>query len=240
MDPLHAKADQLSLEYAGQSAQAILEVAMRYEFKDSLALVSSFGAESAVLLHQAAQIDPDLDVVFVDTGKLFGETKRYRDRLTDALGLTNVKTVAPVEPSLSTHDPRGILWSKNINLCCYIRRVEPLERALTGYEAWISGRKRFQSTTRSALPTFEAVDGRIKVNPLAGWQRSQIESYFEKHNLPRHPLEADGYRSIGCMPCTDRVDEGEDARAGRWRGVEKIECGIHLGVEAARRAAFGA
>jgi phosphoadenosine phosphosulfate reductase len=205
----------------------LLAAVFEQEFKGRVALVSSFGAESAVLLHLAASVDPGIEVIFIDTGALFEETKRYRDRLTDLLGLGNVRTVAPDPGPLAAADPRGMLFREQPDICCHLRKVEPLQRALEGREAWISGRKRFQSAGRAEVPLFEVADQRIKINPLAHWTAERIESYFEIHALPPHPLVEDGFLSIGCMPCTDRVRPGEDARAGRWRDTAKTECGIH-------------
>ncbi|MGF1607057.1 MAG: phosphoadenylyl-sulfate reductase [Rhodothalassiaceae bacterium] len=219
----------LAAEFDGAPPQAILNAALTQLFTfEELALVTSFGTESAVLLHMAAQIDPGVRVISIDTGKLFGETRRYRDRLVTQLGLTNLTVISPRDENLKVQDPSGTLWAQKPDHCCYWRKVEPLDRALGGVDVWISGRKRYQAASRSALPVFELADGRIKVNPLAGWTREDLTAYFDAHQLPRHPLEADGYLSIGCMPCTDRVAPGEDARAGRWRGIDKTECGIHM------------
>lgn len=198
------------------------------EFGDKFALVSSFGSESAVLLHLAAQVSKDIPVLFLDTKKLFGETKRYRDTLIEQLGLTGVKTLTPDEDDVATHDPKGVLWNSNNNGCCYIRKVVPLNKALSGYTAWASGRKRFHGAGRAALPHFEASDDRVKVNPIAFWTKDQVGAYMKDNDLPQHPLVAEGFKSIGCMPCTDRVEEGDDVRAGRWKGQNKSECGIHL------------
>jgi phosphoadenosine phosphosulfate reductase len=207
--------------------EAIIEAALDV-LGDKFALVSSFGSESAVLLHLAANVSKDIPVLFLDTGKLFGETKRYRDTLIEELGLTAVKTLTPDEDDLKTHDPKGILWNSNNNGCCYVRKVVPLNNALDGYSAWASGRKRFHGAGRAALPHFEASDNRVKVNPLAFWNKEQVAQYMTAHNLPVHPLVADGFASIGCMPCTDRVEAGADIRSGRWKGKGKTECGIHL------------
>ena len=198
------------------------------EFPGKVALVSSFGAESAALLHLIAQVDRATPVVFLDTGKLFGETKRYRDQLIALLGLTGVRSVAPDPAAVAARDPKGILWSQNPDACCTLRKIEPLKRALAPFDAWFTGRKAFQAATRAALPVFEIDSGRIKINPIVRWTKADLDAYFTAHDLPHHPLEADGYLSIGCMPCTSRVEPGEDARAGRWRGSDKIECGIHL------------
>ncbi len=196
-------------------------------YGSKLTLVSSFGTEAAVLLHMASRVAPDLTVTFVDTRRLFGETLRYRDDLVRRLGLVDVRTMRPDPARLATLDPEDMLFSRDANMCCHIRKVEPLARALSGFDAWITGRKSYQSGTRTHLPAVEAQDGRVKFNPLARWTRADILAWFERHDLPRHPLEADGFLSVGCMPCTDRVAPGEDARAGRWRGQDKTECGIH-------------
>jgi sulfate adenylyltransferase subunit 2 len=198
------------------------------EMPDQIALVSSFGAESAVLLAMAAEVDPAVPVIFLDTGKLFGETLTYRDKLVRALGLTNVHTFRPDPDVEAKLDRPGTLWRDNPDACCAFRKVEPLERALKPYAGWITGRKRFQSVGRAALPVIEVEDGRIKLNPLARWGAKEIEAEFKRRDLPRHPLVADGFLSIGCMPCTARAAPGGDARSGRWAGLEKKECGIHL------------
>ncbi len=239
--PIHLVDDWarvLADRYEARPAEDMLAELAHDIFPGRIALVSSFGAESAVLLHMVSQVAPDLPVIFVDTGKLFGETLRYRERLQRILGLTNTIVVEPDPVRLAAEDPKDALWRDNPDRCCFLRKVLPLEEALAPFCAWISGRKRYQGVTRTDLPKVEAVDGRIKANPLADWSRADVARYFAEHDLLRHPLEADGYVSIGCMPCTDRLRPGEtDLRAGRWRGREKTECGIHLPrAEAARRA----
>lgn len=223
-----SRAAALSERYDGASAEAVLAGAVTAEFPGRVALVSSFGTESAVLLHMIAAIDKALPVIFLDTGKLFGETRRYRDQLIKHLGLTGVLTVAPMPEEIGAADADGVLWTKDPDACCEVRKVRPLERALAPFDAWITGRKGYQAATRAELALFEADQARIKINPLAGWTRTAIADFLARHALPRHPLEGDGYPSIGCLPCTTRVLPGEDARAGRWRGKEKTECGIHL------------
>ena len=233
-----ALAAELSAKYTGANAQGLLAGVIGEDFSGRIALVSSFGAEAAVLAHMVAQIDPAMPVVFLDTGKLFGETLRYRDELAARLGLTDVRSVQPDPERVRNLDADGVLWYGNPDMCCYIRKVEPLARALAGFDASITGRKGFHGGDRSQLARIEAAEeGRIKINPLADWSRDDIEAYFETYDLPRHPLEADGFLSIGCMPCTDRVAPGEDIRAGRWRGSAKNECGIHL--PSARWSAIG-
>ena len=217
----------LSDRFEERSAQSRLRAAIHDLFPGRIALVSSFGADSAVLLHMIAAIDTATPIVFVDTGMLFPETLAYRDRLVAQLGLTRVETHTPDAEDLAEQDPESFLWARVPDQCCHIRKVLPLSRALDGYDAWISGRKRFQATTRDALPVFQAEAGRIKVNPLADWSAKDILAYMDDHALPRHELVAKNYLSIGCLPCTSPVRPGEDARAGRWRGKAKVECGIH-------------
>jgi phosphoadenosine phosphosulfate reductase len=216
---------------AADRADLLLRQAIKQDFPGQIALVSSFGADAAVLLHLVATIDPATPVIFIDTGKLFGETLRYRDQLTARLGLTDVRVVGPAALDENAADPDGILWASDPDRCCHFRKVLPLQRALGSVSAWINGRKRFQSASRDALTAVEITDGKTKFNPLFDWSVSDIDSYFERHDLPRHPLVEDGYLSIGCMPCSDRVASGEDPRAGRWRGQAKVECGIHLGAQ---------
>lgn len=233
---LARRLELLNERYAETGPLSIISAITEEEFQPGkVALVSSFGTESAVLLHMISRIRPDLPILFLDTGKLFGETKRYRDQLVKRLGLTSVRSVAPDPGRIKEADAKGVLWSRDANLCCQIRKVEPLARAVAPFEAWFTGRKAFQASTRARLPVLELADGKFKINPIVRWVKADIDAYFERYDLPRHPLEADGYLSIGCMPCTSRVEPGEDARAGRWRGTEKVECGIHL--PAGRRAA---
>jgi phosphoadenosine phosphosulfate reductase len=210
----------------------LLEAIIHTEFAGRTALVSSFGASSVVLLHLVASVDRSLPVIFIDSGKMFGSTHRYRDEVATRLGLTDVRVARPDPAALGIHDTDSGLWMRNPDKCCAIRKVKPLAHALSGFDAWISGRKRHQGGQRAELPLFEADGGRIKINPIANWTRDEVDAYLRLHDLPEHPLVADGFRSIGCMPCTTRVTEGEDERDGRWRGKQKTECGIHLGLSA--------
>jgi len=226
---LDRRLELLNRRYEDTGPLSIISAITEEEFlPGKVALVSSFGTESAVLLHMISRIRPDLPILFLDTGKLFGETKRYRDQLIKLLGLTDVRSITPDPERVRDLDAKGVLWSQNPNACCEIRMVEPLARAVAPFDAWFTGRKAFQAATRAKLPVLELAGGKFKVNPIVGWGKAEIDAYFERYDLPRHPLEADGYLSIGCMPCTSRVEPGEDARAGRWRGSEKVECGIHL------------
>lgn len=201
--------------------------AAREMFRDRLAVVSSFGAESAVLLHLVAQLDPHVPVLFLDTGMLFGQTLDYRRQLADRLGLTDVRDLRPRFEDLATGDPGANLWRTDTDACCHIRKVLPLDAALAGFDAWITGRKRFHGSDRLRLSVVEEAEGRIKFNPLANWDRAALDAYAAEHELPAHPLVAQGFPSLGCWPCTQPVDEGEDVRAGRWAGSQKTECGIH-------------
>ncbi len=218
----------LNRRWRGAPATDVVSAALD-AFRGRIALVSSFGAESAVLLHLVAEIDRDAPVLFLDTGKHFAETQDYRARLVAALGLRDVRLIAPDREEARVEDPDGDLNSFDPDACCALRKTRPLERALGGFDAWITGRKRFQTTERLSLPAFETdTEGRVKVNPLANWTPGMIDAYLETHALPRHPLTAAGFRSIGCAPCTTPVADGEDHRAGRWRGRAKAECGIHI------------
>ncbi len=205
---------------------------------DDLALVSSFGAESAVLLHMVAQIDKSVPLIFVNTQKIFGETLQYRDELAERLGFVDLRVYRPDPYLLAQKDATSLRWSYDPDGCCDLRKVEPLRRALAPFDAWISGRKGFQAKTRSMLPRLEEDEGRLKINPLADWNKARLDAYFDEHKLPRHPLEAEGYPSIGCAPCTSKVQPGEDPRAGRWRGWDKVECGIHVAEKPGEEPVF--
>jgi len=221
------RAAEMEERYGTLEGTALMAAVIKEAFPGRIALVSSFGTESAVLLALAAEVDPTIPVIFVDTGKLFGETLRYRDELVKRLGLTDVRTVGPAKGDMAATDRDGLLWQKAPDACCHLRKTLPLRDALHGFEAWITGRKRFQASTRAALPLFEAQDGRVKVNPLAPWNRERLDEEFAWRKLPRHPLEADGFLSIGCYTCTERVAPGADPRSGRWAGLGKTECGMH-------------
>jgi phosphoadenosine phosphosulfate reductase len=232
--PRFAERDALRLNnlFRGISTTEMLRTVLAEQMVGDVAIVSSFGAESAVLLHLVASIDPGVPVIFLDTGKHFPETIAYRDQLAARLGLTDLRIVEPDADVLAKRDESGLRWSYDPDGCCEIRKVIPLEWAMAGFDASITGRKAFQASTRNALPRFE-VDpaGKLKVNPLADWTKADLDAYFAEHDLPRHPLEAQGYLSIGCAPCTSKVKPGEDPRSGRWAGWDKTECGIHTPVK---------
>lgn len=231
---------RLNAQFEGAAPADMLRALVAGGLTGRTAIVSSFGAESAVLLHMVARIDPSVPVLFLDTGKHFPETLVYRDTLATRLGLGDLRTLVPDAADLATRDAAGERWSFDPDGCCELRKVRPLACALAGFDATITGRKGFQAATRATLPAFE-IDttdgaGRIKINPLARWTKADLDAYFNAHALPRHPLEAQGYPSIGCAQCTGTVAPGEDARAGRWRGWDKVECGIHVGTDAEARA----
>lgn len=222
------RAQELNARLREAHPREIIQAAIDH-YGDKLALVSSFGTESAVLLHIAAQIDRNVAVIFLDTGHLFGQTLDYRKALSAQLGLTNVHDYRPQYADLATKDPSADLYKTSTDACCEIRKVLPLERALEGFDAWITGRKRFHGGDRMRLPVVEEADGKVKFNPLANWSKAELDAYAQENQLPAHPLQAHGYPSVGCWPCTQPAADGEtNVRAGRWAGSEKTECGIHV------------
>ena len=222
----------LDARYGSLETEELMALAVEELFPGRITLVSSFGAESAVLLHLLSDIDRTTPVIFLDTGRLFAETLEYRTRLSEQLGLSDVRTQTPARERVRSKDGHRALWMTDPDLCCRIRKTEPLQGVLSEFDAWFTGRKRFQSAGRARLPVFEPDGKRIKINPLADWSTERLRGYAVRHGLPAHPLAGKGYASIGCVPCTTRVRPGEDQRAGRWRGLAKDECGIHLGLEA--------
>jgi len=230
--PLDAstRAEGLNDRFGALSAGQMLAGALSDPALGKVALVSSFGADSVVLLHMVSQIAPEVPVLFIDTLMLFPETLAYQRELAAKLELRDLRVITPDRNALFDQDPDALLHRARPDDCCTLRKTLPLAGALAGFDGWITGRKRFQGGGREGLAAFEAEDGtgRIKLNPLAGWSAQDVATYIERHALPRHPLVSRGYPSIGCMPCTSRVEAGEDIRAGRWRGQEKTECGIHF------------
>lgn len=226
--PLTDRVAHLNATLGHRPAEEVLAAASDDPLIGPMALVSSFGAESVVLLHLASVAAPGVPVLFLDTEMLFPETLAYQREVAEALDL-EVRVIRPDRDQMFLRDPNAMLHRTNPDACCALRKTEPLEAALAGFEAWVTGRKRFQGGQRAALDVFEADgDSRIKINPLAHWSASDIRAYMEQHALPRHPLVAKGFASIGCASCTTRVEDGEDARAGRWRDTDKSECGIHF------------
>jgi phosphoadenosine phosphosulfate reductase len=230
--PVTARAlrvSELNHRYKHHAATEVLEHALSDPQVGRTALVSSFGAESVVLLHMVALVDRTTPVLFIDTRMLFDETLAYQQEVADKLGLTDVRRIRASHLDLHGGDRDATLHQRDTDACCALRKTVPLERALDGFDAWITGRKRFQSGSRATLEFFEDEAGkRLKINPLAHWAPGDVQDYMINNRLPRHPLVAKGYPSIGCAPCTSKVAPGEDARAGRWRGNDKEECGIHI------------
>ncbi|MGI9395851.1 MAG: phosphoadenylyl-sulfate reductase [Boseongicola sp.] len=229
LGPVSERVADLNHRYAHQSAVAVLEHALTDPQVGPTALVSSFGAESVAVLHMVSVIDRTTPILFLDTEMLFPETLAYQRKVADQLGLTDVRVIRPDRDLTFLNDPNNRMHAANPDACCTIRKTEPLRRALVPFDAWITGRKRYQGGKRTRVEFFENEDDRrIKVNPLAFWAPGDVQDYIQNNRLPRHPLVARGYPSLGCEPCTTRIAPGEDQRAGRWRGYDKSECGIHL------------
>ena len=227
---LTSVAERLSGAWQHLSTQEVLaEVLTGNTFIKNPALVSSFGADSAVLLHMASTLDTNAQIIFLDTGFHFLETLDYRDRLTKAFGVTNVRTAAVDPIAVKRLDAHRRLHLSAPDSCCQLRKVSVLDRHLRMNDAWISGQRRDQASTRSLVSVVEVDEarGKLKFNPLADWSQSDVVAYKACYELPDHPLTTNGYFSIGCAPCTSAVKAGEDARAGRWRGQSKLECGLH-------------
>lgn len=228
--PVAGRVAALNTRYRHHAAVAVLEHALKDPDLGRVALVSSFGAESVVLLHLVSVVAPSTPVLFIDTRMLFPETLAYQRSLAERLDLRDIRVIRAGLPDIAITDPDGSLHSRDTDSCCTLRKSLPLEAALRGFDAWITGRKRYQAATRTALDFFEEEDGtgRVKINPLAHWGKEDVADYMLNNRLPRHPLVEQGYPSIGCAPCTSKVRPGEDERAGRWRGSDKTECGIHF------------
>jgi phosphoadenosine phosphosulfate reductase len=222
-----ARAAELAAAWSHLEAADLLKVMIEDEFPGDIAIASSFGAEAVALLALAAEIDRDVPVIFLDTGKLFPETVAYRDEVARHLGLTHIRIARPDVMEIAAADTGGDLWQRRPDACCFVRKVVPLVQAVTPYAAWVTGRKRYQGATRGELQPIEASDGWVKVNPLARWSKQDVFRFIASRGLPKHPLLEQGYLSIGCRPCTRPVEPLEDERDGRWAGQDKTECGIH-------------
>tara|TARA_B100000315_G_C14594421_1_gene597866 strand:+ start:1383 stop:2117 length:735 start_codon:yes stop_codon:yes gene_type:complete len=220
-------ADHVVERYGGLYDIELLRAVVDDGAFGEIGAVSSFGADSALLLAMIAEIDASIPVIFLDTGKHFPETTDYVQSLSQQLGLENIHYRRPDLAEVKIHDTIGDLWESSVDACCDLRKVRPLEKALQGFDSWISGRKRFHGADRSGLQSVEWTDGRYKINPLAHWTADQIRHEFEARDLPQHPLVAQGFPSIGCAPCTRAVSPGDDVRSGRWADLDKTECGIH-------------
>jgi phosphoadenosine phosphosulfate reductase len=226
----------LNLDAKTNAALALLDQVLVRQIVGKTAIVSSFGAESAVLLDLVAKIDRHAAILFIDTQMLFEETLTYFDELSATLALTNVTRITPDPIQARRDDVFGRLHKTNPDKCCDLRKTQPLANALSGYTAWISGRKRHQTAERAQMALYEADgSGRVKINPLADWERADLKAYFTAQRLPDHPLTAAGFTSIGCAPCTQLPTKGADERSGRWAGQNKSECGIHYDLTAFAR-----
>jgi phosphoadenosine phosphosulfate reductase len=226
--PLKELAERRTILHHKSDPQTIVKHALEDVQLGKIAMVSSFGAESVVLLHMISQVAPDTPILFIDTEMLFPETLQYQKDVAETLGLSNVQVIKPSREKLLEQDVDGILHTIDPDACCSLRKTQPLEDALEGYDSWITGRKRFQSGQRASLPVYEKSGRRVKINPLADWDAKMLADYIAEHNLPKHPLVSRGFQSLGCAPCTTKTKPGEDPRAGRWRGQDKDECGIHI------------
>jgi phosphoadenosine phosphosulfate reductase len=224
--------DAASLDRLLADAQPvqIVRVAREVIGRERLAVVSSFGTESAALLKLVSDVDPAIPVLLLDTGWLFPETHAYRDALVAQLGLTDVRSIAPEPNRLEQRDPYADLWSTNPDACCALRKVEPLADALAPLAAWLNGRKRYHGGQRTHIAVVEQDGARLKFNPLARVAAADVVAIAKSAGLPPHPLAKFGFGSVGCMPCTRRTRAGEDIRAGRWSGTGKTECGIHTAL----------
>ena len=226
---LDARAARLNDRYKHHAATEVLRRALNDPDLGRVTMVSSFGSESVVLLHMVSVVAPGTPVLFIDTQMLFPETLEYQAEVAEKLKLTDIRVIRATEREVALNDPDGTLHQFNTDACCDFRKTIPLERELSKFDAWITGRKRFQGGERQELDFFESEPpSRLRINPLAHWRSQDVQDYMAENNLPRHPLVAKGYASIGCAPCTSPVKPGEDPRAGRWRGSQKTECGIHF------------
>ena len=213
-----------------ESSELLLDM-IEEVFPGRIAVGTSFVAESAVLLDLVSRISRSTPVIFLETRKHFPDTLEYRTQLIRHLGLTDVRNQYPDTTDIESCDPNGELYEVNPDECCHIRKVLPLEKALLPFEAWVTGRKRFQSESRTRLDAIEFDETHIKINPLASWDMDRVSDYLKDRGLPRHPLVELGYPSIGCAPCTRAIREGESLRDGRWSDRTKTECGIHKVTE---------
>lgn len=221
--------DRLNEKFEKAKPQEIIEWAIA-EFSPKIMMTSSFGPESGTLLHMVSRVKPDLAVYFIETGYHFPETLAYRDELTRLCGLTNVINLKAddVRRNQLIADHDGKPYEKNPDLCCQINKVEPLDKAVKGYHAWLSGIRRHQTDFRKSIRIVEQYEGDLyKVSPLANFTSREAWWYLKENKIPQHPLYEKGYLSIGCWPCTRPIQDGDDERSGRWAGKAKKECGLH-------------
>lgn len=226
-EELKVLADEAGRALEGAPAEEIARWGAE-TFGDRFAVTSSMA--DAVVAHVVSRVHPGVDVVFLDTGLHFPETLKVRDTVARTMDV-NVRSIRPrltVGQQDGQYGPR--LFNRSPDECCFLRKVEPLERALTDYDAWAAGLRRDESPTRANTPVvaFDAKRGKIKVNPIAAWTQADVDAYISRWNVPVNELFKKGYGSIGCWPCTRRTKAGEDSRAGRWAMFDKTECGLHV------------
>lgn len=224
---LALEVEHLSSEFEAKAPNEIIVWAAETFWPD-IAVSSSFQTQSLPLLHMVSQVAPQLPILFLDTGFHFPETLAFRDKLVREWGLNLrvLKAGMPREEFLGQYG--GNLYRRDPDLCCFINKVEPMQQAMKGLRAWMSGIRRDQSAARSPIQIVEGTpQGVIRVHPLGMWTQEDIQNYIREHSLPGHPLSSRGYASIGCAPCTRPVQAGENERAGRWVGQGKKECGLH-------------
>lgn len=217
---------ELNKKFETADPHAILRWAVA-TYGPKTALSSSFGAQSAVLLHMLSEIDPAVPVLFLDTGFLFKETIQFKDELKKRLKL-NIKEFRATPAQIEETKKKLADPNNKVGVCCDEVKVDLMKRSLEGVSCWIAGLRRKQSATRKDIEIIEEYgSGLIKVHPIANWTSKDTYDYMKKHDLPFHPLWEKGYTSIGCEPCTSLPTAGQDERSGRWAGQDKTECGIH-------------
>ena len=221
------KIDDLNRLYKNSSPEKILSFSID-KFESKIVYVCSFGTESAIILSMISKINKNFPILLINTNFLFPETLEYKEKLLDNLGLHNCIEVTPEKESLKIYDPENNLWKTNVDKCCEIRKVIPLQKELEKFDSWISGRKSYHLDSRENLNPFEQANGKIIINPLVSMTKNQVEEYFNKNSLPKHPLFSEGYLSIGCINCTSKTTNFDNVRSGRWKNNSKTECGIHL------------
>ena len=233
--------EKLNQEFETKRPEEIIVWALK-ELSGRIALSSSFGPESGVLLHMVSRIDPSIPVLFLETGYHFPETLEYKEALIRFLGLKNVIDLKadPKPKAEVVKRYEGVPYEKDPDLCCQINKVEPLDEALRNYDAWMSGIRRQQTDFRKSIRIaeeykrktgYESPQPLYKISPLANLTSREMWWYLKEHGIPKHPLYDKGYLSVGCWPCTRPVQAGDDERSGRWAGKAKTECGIHTFME---------
>ena len=217
---------ELNKEFHKSSPEEIIRKSHNL-FKDKIVYISSFGIESAIILHMISQIDKNFPIALLNTNFLFKQTLGYKNKLIKRLNLKNFIEIFPDNSNLQKDDPNNNLWKSDVEKCCELRKVKPLNKFLKKYNAWISGRKSYQGGERFDVQPFEFNNGKVVVNPLANFEKKLVLLYFNNNNLPKHPLVEEGYLSVGCTHCTFKPKNIEDPRSGRWINQTKTECGIH-------------